>query len=483
MIANIILYILFGLLFLGVAAVIIFDNGDSGTKMAWLLTITLLPLVGILLYLMCGINYRNHYFFQRRHKAAIDKFRAEYDPVIHSLLGSDPPFDAVREDFRPLAKLLANIETGTDLSTGNSFEIITSGSRKQELLMKDIADAKESIHLEYFHFGNDRGGREVLELLEKKAREGVEIRFLNENIANFPIPSSYYNKMRKSGIEVERFTNSKQGILSLPMKLNYRNHRKVVVIDGKIGYTGGMNINNHYFFQWRDTHLRIEGNAVAALQASFLDSWMTSGGTLKQPLSHYFKEFKEPVDGPFRDKTMQIVPDESDSVWPLIHMGYEWMLQNAKDYIYMQTPYFVPPESFLVALKSAALRGVDVRIMFPEKVDTPLMAAANKAYYLECMEAGVKLYERGGEFIHSKTAVCDDYLSLIGTANIDIRSFNLNHEINAYIYDTQTAVANKEIFLKDMEISTLLEPQSWRARRKWYQMLVSRILRLFAGIL
>jgi len=320
-------------------------------------------------------------------------------------------------------------------------------------------------------------------LLEEKAREGVEIRFLNENIANFPIPSSYYNKMRKSGIEVERFTNSKQGIFSLPMKLNYRNHRKVVVIDGKIGYTGGMNINNHYFFQWRDTHLRIEGNAVAALQTSFLDSWMTSGGTLKQPLSHYYKEFTEPAEGPFRDKLIQIVPDESDSSWPLLQMGYEWVLQNAKQYVYMQTPYFVPPESLLIALKSAALRGVDVRIMFPEKVDTAMMGAANKAYYLECMEAGVKIYERGGEFIHAKTVVCDDYLSQIGTANIDIRSFNLNHEINAYIFDEETAVASKEIFFKDMEISQLLDPTGWRLKRRWYQMLFSRILRLFAGIL
>ena len=483
MIANIILYILFGLLFVGVATVIIFDNGDSGTKLAWLLTITLLPLVGILLYLMFGLNYRNHYFFQRRHRAAIERFRADYNPKIHKLLNSEPPFDKVREDFRPLAKLLSNVETGTNLSEGNSFEIITSGSRKQELLMKDIREAKESIHLEYFHFGNDRGGREVLELLEEKAREGVEIRFLNENIANFPIPSSYYNKMRKSGIEVERFTNSKQGIFSLPMKLNYRNHRKVVVIDGRIGYTGGMNINNHYFFQWRDTHLRIEGNAVAALQTSFLDSWMTSGGTLKQPLSHYYKEFTEPAEGPFRDKLIQIVPDESDSSWPLLQMGYEWVLQNAKQYVYMQTPYFVPPESLLIALKSAALRGVDVRIMFPEKVDTAMMGAANKAYYLECMEAGVKIYERGGEFIHAKTVVCDDYLSQIGTANIDIRSFNLNHEINAYIFDEETAVASKEIFFKDMEISQLLDPTGWRLRRRWYQMLFSRILRLFAGIL
>jgi cardiolipin synthase len=324
---------------------------------------------------------------------------------------------------------------------------------------------------------------EVMEALGKKASEGVEVRFLNENIADFPIPTSYYNRMKKMGIEVERFTNSKQGILTIPMKLNYRNHRKIVVIDGKIAYTGGMNINKHYFFQWRDTHMRIEGNAVAALQTIFLDSWLTSGGKLKNPLPYYYKEYTEVPDGVFRDKLIQIVADESDSRWPLLQMGYEWVLQNAREYVYMQTPYFVPPVSFLNALKSAALRGIDVRLMLPAKVDTMFMGAANKAFYKECMDAGVKIYERGGEFIHSKTLVCDDYLSQIGSANIDIRSFNLNHEVNAYIYDSRTAIANKEIFFKDMEISELLEPEKWAAERKWYQSLFSRIMRLLSGIL
>jgi len=482
-IGRIIIYILAGLLFIGVSLVILFDDGDSGTKLAWLLAIIFLPVIGIILYLMFGINYRNHYFFLRKHKAAIDKFQSEQDEKIRRLLKSEPSFEEIDETFRPLARLLSRVELGNNISTGNSFEIITQGRRKYELLLKDIAQAKESIHLEYFHFGKDRGSKDVIKLLEQKAREGVEVRFLNENIANFPIPSSYYNKMRRSGIEVERFTNSKQGLLFLPMKLNYRNHRKIVVIDGKIGYVGGMNINNHYFFQWRDTHMRIEGNAVAALQASFLDSWLTSMGSLKQPLPHYFKEFTLPAEGQFKGKIMQIVPNASDSQWPLLQMGYEWILQNARSYVYMQTPYFVPPDSFLDCLKSAALRGVDVRIMLPEKVDTPFMGAANKAYYKECMDAGVRFYERGGEFIHSKTLVCDDYLSQIGTANIDIRSFELNHEVNAYIYDSQTALACKDIFFKDMECSKEIDPEIWSTSRKWYQSLFSRFMRLLSGVL
>ena len=483
MIVNIILYVLFALLFFGVVTVIIFDNGDSGTKLAWLLAITLLPVLGVVLYLMLGMNYRNHPFFHRRHEEAIRKFHAEFDDKIKRLLAGEPPYDAIEDRFRPLARLFSNSDTGKNLSIGNSFEIITSGLRKRELLLKDIADAKESIHLEYFHFGNDSGGREVLELLEKKAREGVEVRFLNENVANFPIPASYYNKMRKSGVEMVRFTNTKLGLLDLPLKLNYRNHRKVVIIDGQIGYTGGMNLNNHYFYEWRDTHMRVEGDAVAALQTSFLDSWLTSGGTLKKSLSHYFKEFDSVPDGQLKDKIVQIVPDEADSRWPILQMGYEWILQNAREYVYLQTPYFAPPESLLNAIKNAALRGVDVRIMFPEKVDTPLMGAANKAYYRECLEAGVRIFERHGEFIHSKTIICDDYLSQIGTTNMDVRSFSLNHELNAYIYDKQSALASKEIFMDDLAISDEIHLDEWLKERKWYQMLFSRILRLFAGVL
>ena len=166
-------------------------NGDHGTKLAWLLTITFLPVIGILLYLMFGINYRHHIFFRRRHDEAIRVFTEENDDAIVRLLKGDMPFESVDERFRPLARLLSNAEAGNNLSAGNSFEIITSGLRKQELLLKDIAEARESIHLEYFHFGNDRGGREVMEALGKKASEGVEVRFLNENIADFPIPTSY----------------------------------------------------------------------------------------------------------------------------------------------------------------------------------------------------------------------------------------------------------------------------------------------------
>ena len=483
------LYIILGLFVFGIFLIVIFDKGDSGHKIAWLLLVSLLPFVGIGIYLLFGMPHRFYWLFKRRHAASEKLFRSEGDEKMKRLLsGSRGGGPAVDGDFEPLARFFSEGVKAYALTDCNDFEIITSGRRKLELLMKDISAAKHSIHIEYYHFGKDKGSTIIRDLLKRKAAEGVEVRFLNENVANLPIPASYYEKMRKSGIEVENFTNPSQGLISFTTKLNYRNHRKIVVIDGKIGYTGGMNINNHYFFQWRDTHLRIEGNAVASLQASFIDSWITAGGKLKRPLPDYFHEFT-PVPGDdapeknlFHGKTVQVIADDPSSPWPAIQMGYEWMLQNAKDYIYIQSPYFVPPTSFLSAIKTAALRGVDVRVMLPQDVDTIFMGPANRSYYEECLEAGVKIYERGGEFIHSKTFVCDDYLSQIGTANIDIRSFDINYEINTYIYDAPTARRMKEIFLSDMPLCREIKLEEWQ-ERKWFQNLFPRIVQLFSGVL
>jgi len=483
-----IFYILTALFVLGIFLVVLFDNGDSGHKIAWLLVVSLLPVIGIVLYLFFGIPHRVYWLFKRRHAASSKLFKEEGDENMRKLLRGGLEEDKIDSNFLPLSKFFDASEDSYSCTDGNDFEIITNGQRKQELLMEDIRNAKHSIHMEYYHFGKDKGSKAISDLLKQKAAEGVEVRFLNENVANFPIPSFYYTKMRKSGIEVESFTNPSQGLISFTTKLNYRNHRKIVVIDGEIGYTGGMNINNHYFYQWRDTHLRIVGNAVASLQASFLDSWITAGGKLRRPLPEYFRTIPPsnktdvPEKNLFYGKKLQLVADEPSSPWPKIQMGYEWMLQNAKKYIYLQSPYFVPPTSFLNAIKTAALRGVDVRVMLPHDVDTPFMGPANRSFYEECLEAGVKIYERGGEFIHAKTFVCDDYLSQIGTANIDIRSFDINYEINTYIYDKATALRMKEIFLEELKISKEISPDEW-SKRRWYQNLFPRIVRLFSGIL
>jgi cardiolipin synthase len=317
--------------------------------------------------------------------------------------------------------------------------------------------------------------------------------------------------MKKAGVEVVKFTKSHIPFINFFTQLNYRDHRKIVVIDGKIGYTGGMNISDDYFLRWRDTHLRITGNAVSGLQYSFLNTWITAGGSISSDFNNYFPSMtqleqdptkandqvaeiendlaKTPIenlDMTFKlagnDKLIQIVPDEPDSQWPIIQMGAVWAVQHAKKYIYIQTPYFVPPDPILSALKSAALSGTDVRIMLPKKADLFFMGPANKSYFSECLEAGIKIYERSGRFIHSKTFVSDDYLSEIGSANMDFRSFTIDYELNAYIYDENTAIVNKAIFMKDMEACKEITLSSWE-KRPWYKKLLQRLLRLFAPLL
>ena len=525
-----ILTALYILLILSVFTIILVDRGDSGRKFAWLLVIAVLPVIGLALYLMFGINYRHHWIFNRRHQRYRDIFEAGTTPELNRILFGHDNESAIREEFRPLARLLG-AESYPSVTSGNDVEIITSGQRKFDLLREDILAAKESIHIEYFHFGNDKGSKAIKRLLMQKAREGVKVRFLYENIANFPIASAYYNDMRRAGVEVVKFTNPRMHVLDLATKLNYRNHRKIVVIDGKIGYTGGMNINDHYFRQWRDTHMRMTGDAVAVLQYTFLDSWLTGGGTIDKPMIEFYPMAKnkssvaeparpateptisvtEPVEVPERaellqtvastgsatkneeidfqathptlkNKLIQIVPDEPDLPLPILQLSYEWALQHAKKYIYLQTPYFVPTEPVMDALKTAALCGVDVRLMLPEVADNILMRPANRAYYEEALQAGVRIFLRHGEFIHAKTFVSDDYLSSIGSANLDFRSFAINYEVNSYIYDEQTALMNKGIFMYDLRQCHELTLEEWSAR-PWYSRLLESLMRLFAPLL
>ncbi|MBR5955495.1 MAG: cardiolipin synthase [Bacteroidales bacterium] len=487
MILTVSLSILFGLLLLGVVLVILLDDGDSGRKVAWLLVITVLPFVGLILYILIGINWRSHYIFNFRHRRSDALIKSQTTPQLEAFLDTDTDLSSIREGYRPFSRMLSR--NYTRLTTGNALEIMTSGRRKLELLLEDLLTAKEYIHMEYFHFGNDEGSRAIREILMQKASQGVKVRFLYEAIGNFPIPGRYYYEMRKAGVEVVRFHQPLLHILNSIATINSRNHRKIVVIDGRIGYTGGMNINNHYFFKWRDTHLRLTGDAVAMLQSIFMDSWLTSGGSIDRLYPEYFPQIHAPSVGLFptggrifKNKAVQVVADEPDAVWPIIKMSYEWVFANAKEYIYLQTPYFVPPHSVLEAMKMAALSGVDVRLMVPAKVDTFLMGPANRSFFGECLDAGIRIYEREGEFNHSKTFVADDYLSQIGSANMDNRSFDINYEVNSYIFDEEVALYNKGIFLKELENCREVTLEIW-GKRRWYNLLAEKIMRLFAPVL
>ena len=478
-IASLIGYIFLILLIIGTILVILTDeDGDSGKKIAWIILVVLVPVIGILCYIVFGLNPRRNKEYERYSRIFHEEFSKYSGQKPYGKLFGEHNREKIREGYRELSVLLSH-SNGTTVTDCNNVEIITSGKRKFEALVHDLENATDHIHMEYFYFRKDNGSRKIKEILMRKAREGVKVRFIHENIANIDISPRYYNEMKKAGVEVVKFTNSRFSLLRLSARLNYRDHRKIVVIDGKIGYTGGMNIGDDYFVRWRDTHMRITGNAVYALQYSFLYSFCSSGGRIPD---NFHEMFPEHDSGQKRYELVQIVPDQPVDRWPVLHMGTVWTVQHSRQYIYIQTPYFVPPEPLLQALKSSALKGADVRVMIPHKADLPYMNLANKSYYSECLEAGIRIFEKKGNFIHSKTIVSDDYLSVIGSANMDYRSLELNYEINAYIFNEDTAVRNKEIFIKDLEECDEITYDVWK-KRPWYLKLGQALVKLFAPLL
>ena len=475
--------ILWSVLYLSIAVQITMSRKDSDAKLFWLVFAALFLPLALPLYLLTGIHYRRPDARERLHGRSMDFFQRQMTEDLRERYFTNAQLEQVDELWRPLAHLLLACGEGNKVYAHNSFEIITSGARKRELLLEDIRKAQKYIHLEYFRFGNDASGMEVRDALLKKASEGVEVRFINNNMSAWNIPTSYFDDMRKGGMEVKNFTSIRYGWYIWLMRLNHQDHRKMVIIDGKVAYTGGMNINDNYFCRWRDTHLRIEGPVIARLQVSFIDTWLSCGGKLNRPLPYYFDIPMEGGEAPLKDKLLQVVTDAPEFPLPSSQLAYEWILQNAREYVYIQTPYFIPPTSFLHALKGAALRGVDVRLMLPKEVDTPLIGWANRSYYEECLEAGVRIFERSGAFIHCKTLVADDAVSIVGATNLDARSFGINNEVNTFAYDRETALACKEIFLDDpAALEEILLP-SWKETHREHRQYFSQIIRLFSSLL
>lgn len=450
------------------------NNNNPSKALAWIALIALLPVVGMILYYALG--------FDRRRVGASEKdFRKFMDEVIPHMpeeaeayaKNFDRYFDGIDPDYKGLARMLENNHHSKVLF-GSDVEIITDGNRKLDMLIGDMENATDHIHLEYFLFRRDEISKKIRGILMRKAEEGVKVRFIYDNIANIDIFPSYYNKMRKSGVEVNAFT--KISLSSIRRSLNNRNHRKLAVIDGKIGYVGGMNITNQTQ-RWRDAHLRIQGQGVHGLQMNFFHVWHGSGGTLPVDLRRYF-----PAAKIFSGNLMQIVPEVPDSRFPYFALSIVKAISNARKYIYIQTPYFLPTEDVKRALKTAVLSGVEVRLMTSRKSDFMMMDWAIQANYTEMLEAGVHIHEIQDYFSHAKSMVMDDYLSIIGSGNLDYRSLELNFEINSFMYDPGIAARNRDIFIRDMEDCRQLTLEEW-SRRPWWKKTLQTVMRFFSPLL
>lgn len=461
---NILPFILAGyaISILVVIIMIVLENRSPLKTISWVLVLLLLPGLGIFLYIFFGQNFRKEKIIAR--KGLRSHHRLNY--LAHSQItqladGSLSGQDIAREPTGIVRLLLNN--SSSVITTGNEVTFLNNGTEKFEALIHELNKAQHFIHLEYYIFAEDKIGNQVKEILKDKARLGIEVRLIVDDVGSWELKDSFYQEMRDAGIEVYSFLRVHFPLLT--SKINYRNHRKIVVIDGHVGFIGGYNIADRYkdgdiksYGIWRDTHIMIEGDAVNSLQNIFLIDWyFVSQTELSDP--KYF-----PSSKPVSNKVMQIVPSGPDSDWPAIMMGIVQAIVTAKDYVYIATPYFTPGESVLSAMKMAALSGVDVRIIIPEKSDAFITLLCSRSYIREMLEAGVQVYFYQKGFLHSKTLVVDDRISIVGSANMDFRSFEQNFEATAFIYDGQTAEEMKRTFLRDQADSEIILLPEWTDR-------------------
>lgn len=445
------------------AVVIIFvERKDVNTTLTWLMVLLLLPVLGFFLYLLFGQNLSRHKIF---------KLKAEEEKLLKNNMLSNKEYiknskiysSNEVKIYRKLINLYIHHNIAT-FSDNNKIEIYTDGNKKFDALFKAIAEAKDYIFLEYFIFKNDDIGTKLRNALVEKARSGVEVKLLYDRLGSRFIHKRFLKPLIEAGGKIAVFFPSKFKMISL--HINYRNHRKIVVIDDRIGFVGGMNIGDEYlgkskkFGGWRDTHLRIDGDAVDSLKLRFLLDWRYATGEDLYFTIHKNKKTEQSTGVP-----MQIVASGPNSQWETIKFGFLSIIGDAKESIYIQTPYLIPDEGMRELLKVAVLSGVDVRIMIPNMPDHPFVYWATYHYAGELLKLGAKIYIYQKGFMHAKNIIVDKKIVSVGTTNMDIRSFRINFEVNAFIYDLTTASEFHRIFMKDIENSTELTVKQYENRK------------------
>ena len=466
----IIFVLLYCLTIIGLVLLVLLENRNPLKTIPWVIVLLFIPGIGLIFYYFFGRENRRLRIISRRiYKRFRKQVRIENQPQDMNIV---PP------DYLPLARLLNNSNYSA-IFRGGDISVFTNGKNKFEALLEDLENARHHIHLQYYIFTDDRIGHIVKDMLIKKAREGIIIRVLYDDVGCWDTKNSFFNEMKKEGIEIYPYLKVVFPILT--SKVNYRNHRKIVVIDGVIGYAGGMNIADRYFYgnklgQWRDSHFRIEGGGVYGLQASFLLDWYAISNNLIKGKEYY------PTLQATSDLKMQIVMSGPTSQWRTLMQAFIFCISNAKKYLYIQTPYFLPTDALNQALQMAALGGIDVRLMLPKRSDTRSAQWATFSYIDKMLKAGVKVYLYENGFLHSKTLVVDDTLTCFGSSNFDFRSFEHNFEINAFAYQRDFAIKMKNIFLNDINDCQEITYTTWR-KRPITKRLAESFMRLFAPLL
>lgn len=459
---------------------ILLENRNPVRTLAWLLVLVLLPVAGLVLYIYFGMNYRKVKMFSMKGLGDVKWLQYMSEEQKQRV----QKMELLKKDdmatVRRLMLLLLNNSKAL-LSRYNSVEILNNGEETFRSIFKAIEIAKRYIHVEYYIIERGELGSRLKDLLIAKAREGVEVRVIYDDVGSWSLPKAYIRDMRAAGIQIYPFLPVRFPLFT--NKVNYRNHRKIVVIDGEIGFIGGLNFADRYLHGlpgigiWRDTHLKVRGEVVTSLQTVFLFDWYFVRQEVLLNKTEYLPDKR--VDS---NVVMQTVASGPDSDWTSIQQTYFTLINMARKYVYISTPYFMPGETTINCLKAAAMSGVDVRIMIPYKSDSPLTSWCTRSYIEELLTPGVHVYQYRKGFNHSKIIIVDGLVSTVGTANMDMRSFEQNFEINLILYDRNTSQKLASYFLDDLKASTEIQLNEWKFRPHRDRLRES-LARLFAPLL
>ncbi|APY11757.1 cardiolipin synthase [Seonamhaeicola sp. S2-3] len=442
---------------------IILKNLNPTKTLSYIVVLVFFPFFGLIVYYLFGQEYRKNKIFSKKsllNKTVVKTIHKELELSSNEL---NDVYNYLDEKVK-LVRLLHSNENEL-LTLNNDVDIIINGNDKFEKLLTDIKQAKHHVHLEYYIIKDDTVGSQLLNLLCDRAKEGITVRLSYDDVGS-KISKKVKQKLTNSG--VHHYPFMPVFFSTLTGKMNYRNHRKIVVIDGRIGYVGGINVSDLYVNDngtkyWRDTHLRIVGDAVKSLQIHFLSTWkFVSNETITQ-----FKPFFPKLKTLNTKIGLQIAGSGPDTDWANIMELSITAIITAKSYVYITTPYFVPNDEMISAIQIAAKSGVDVRLIIPEKSDSWMVKHASNSFLEALFKANVKVYKYYKGFVHAKTIVVDDIFAMVGTSNMDYRSFNINFEINSVIYNVEKSKQLKAHFLEDLKYSHEVDYNTYANRSKF----------------
>ena len=463
---------IYSITILSIIIVILSENRNPVKSLAWVTILLLLPAAGLVLYIFFGRNIKNKHMISRRNRRRLK--RNNVNIITSHFKSKTLSTESVQQ-----INLTRSLK-GSHYYNHNGIKIYTDGKSKFEDFKNDLKNAKKYINLQYYIFEDDTIGSEIKDILITKAQEGVKVRVMYDHVGSFQVRNKFFKEMDKGGVMTHPFFK-----VSVPLfatRINWRNHRKICIIDGEIGYIGGMNIADRYisggiFPIWRDTHIRVTGPIISALQYSFTVDW----NFLKPTLAQEDMIASQPSINA-ENIGMQLLTCGPTSQWNNIAMVFLKAISNAKHSILIQTPYFLPTESLLKALQSAALANVKVRIMIPRNSDSKILRFASYSYITECLKAGIKVHLYDAGMLHSKTITIDDEFSSVGSTNFDFRSFEHNFECSLFIYSHKINTQMRNTFNEDLKHCTSLNINTWK-KRPILQKALESITRLLSPIL